>query len=205
MSDGFTTFEATATEVTHKDLKRKSDGRSFVLYTVQTTQGEFTTAKRDLAQEAHSLIGRPAMFQVKTEQRGEFTNYYLESVSPLSNGNNVGQVDQSGFGSPAPTQQGPAPAQQAPVGVPANEGPSGKDVFIFRQTAAKVAAQLSAGPTEFWSNIDDLVDYFKTGAKPGSMPNQYVPEAALAAPDMSGVGASGGGGSYQHTDDDIPF
>lgn len=181
-----TWVDATASAVTHKELTAKSSGRKFTLYTVETDRGDFTTAKRELAEQSHRLVGQPARFLVKTEQRGEFTNYYLETVEARTNG-------QSAIGSaafpPAPAQTGtfdqpmaPPAAPQAPVGVPA--GPDSRDVFIFRQTAAKVAGQISKTPDEFWTNLDDLVHYFSTGLRPG------------LPPDTSG--------GFQ-SDDDIPF
>lgn len=186
MADQYDLFEAVASNVTNKELTRKSDGRKFTLYTVETDHGSFTTAKRDLAQRAYSLIGKPASYHVKTEQRGEFTNYYLESVEPISQA-----VADSAFTPPMMNQVSGPPSRpdvyQEPVGEPA--GPTAKDMMIFRQTAAKVSAQISTTPNEFWLNLDDLVAYFADGTKP-------------SAPDMSGVGM---GGSSGFSDDDIPF
>jgi hypothetical protein len=180
--------EAVASTVTNKTLSRKSDGRQFVLYEVETDMGKFSTTKRDLAADAHRLVGKPGRFLVKTEQRGDFTNYYLEAVEEGT------REATSSF----PVQMPKPPEAQstsAALSPPDMSGePTQKDIFIFRQTAGKVAAQISETADEFWSNIEDIANYFITGEKPGVVQNQYVPEAALATV------ASGG-----FEDSDIPF
>lgn len=162
-----TWVEAVASTVTHKELTAKSSGRKFTLYTVETDMGEFTTAKREIAELSNRLIGQNARFLVKTEQRGEFTNYYLEAVELNNNAQPSAfpqQMPQQ-VASPVPSTLSPQPVTtQAPVGVAA--GPDSRDVFIFRQTAGKVAGRISRTPEEFWSNLDDLVHYFSTGERP---------------------------------------
>lgn len=178
------TVLATASAVTNREISRKADGRKFTLYTVETDRGDFTTTRRELAERAYRLTGQQVMFHVKTEQRGEYTNYYLEDIeTPDMSGGGFGQQQQQAF-TPPQQQNGfdPQPASFPPPKPPDAGTPTNKDVFIFRQTAAKVAGQISRTPEEFWSNVDAIAAYFIDGTKP----------AAYAT-----VG--------QAADDDIPF
>ena len=172
---------ATASAVTHKQLTAKSTGRKFTLYTVETDAGSFTTAKRDIAADAHRLLNKPAVYTVRTEQRGEFTNYYLEEIQEIGSPSSG-----STFPAQKPMPQQPQQQQQqAPIGDPVPH--TEKDMAIYRQVAAKVAAHISTTPTEFWGNLDDLVSYFATGTKPGE------------PSDMSGSKG------FDPDQDDIPF
>lgn len=176
-------MEGTASAVTHKQLRRKSDGRSFTMYTVETDRGSFSTSRRDIAADANRLLEQPARFLVKTEQRGEFLNYYLEAVEPANGAPHTysGSFPQEMPRPKQPQQQQQQQPQQQPrqerqeyqqqelVGTPA--GPTEKDVFIFRQTAAKVTAQISRTPEEFWENIDAITAYFTDGSKPPMFSN----------------------------------
>jgi len=189
---------AVASAVTHKELTAKSTGRKFLLYTVETDMGAFTTAKRNLAEQAYRLLNRQADYTVKTEQRGEFTNYYLEAVVPVDGAatNNAPFPEAPSAPFPQapsvpqpqvnqPQAQEPIGTPEQPVGVPA-QSPTEKDIFIFRQTAAKVAGAISRTPDEFWENVGAITDYFIDGKKPV----QFA-EAVGAVAD--------------NDDDDIPF
>ena len=175
-----TVVDGIASAVTHKEVARKSDGRKFTLYNVETDQGTFTTTRRELAAEAHKLVNKQARFTVKTEQRGEFTNYYLEAVEPIESA--FPQQLPRSQPQPQPRPQEPIGNLEAPVGTP-DLTQANKDLMIHRQTAAKVAAQVSRTPDEFWPNLLDLVHFFQTGETP------------------TGPGQVSGG----NPDDDIPF
>lgn len=162
-------IEATASAVTHQTLNRKSDNKPFTLYRVETDRGTFTTSRRDIAAAANSLLNKKCVFHVKSEQRGEFMNYYLEAV----------EAKESSFPQDMPKPRPPQPQPQPraarpeePVGTPA--APTDKDVFIFRQTAAKVAGQISRTPEEFWENVDAITAYFIDGTKPSAFVNAFA-------------------------------
>jgi hypothetical protein len=202
MSDSV--IRAIASAITHKELTAKSTGRKFTLYTVETDHGEFTTAKRDLEQKSQRMIGQEADYTIRTEQRGDFTNYYLEEVLPVG----TPPPSPSLFPQNMPKPQGqvnhpqvPEPSantmvqqrQEQPIGNPAF--PSDKDINIMRQTAGKVAGAISRTPEEFWDNIDAIVAYFIDGSKPP----QYQETGMVTSNDLPGLGVE------TPDDSDIPF
>lgn len=180
-----------------RHVTRKSDNQQFMLYEVTTENGmKATTSKRELAEQAFDLKGKPAVLVVKDIQKGEYTNHYLQSVYPNPGLKSLQEASQQALGASenfkVPTTMYepalPSPAlPQASRDIPIEE-PTQKNTFIWRQTAAKVSAQISDTSDEFWSNLDSLVTYFETGNKPKDQLAGVAPEGASDAPD-----------------DDIPF
>jgi hypothetical protein len=132
------------------------------VYTVEADR-KYTTWKRDIAQAAKELIGQDAEIAYSEQQKGDFTNYYIDSVLPL---------------------RGTAPDfERAPGPVPQDV----KEQRIMRQTAAKVAVEqlryftpddqtkeMLVALTEMWH------DYFENGwpevdAVPGGFPTDDIP------------------------------
>jgi hypothetical protein len=59
----------------------KSGNRRFVLR--DEAGNEYTTFKEDIARQAIAAEGKPARIEYHEQQRGEFTNVYLDRVEPL--------------------------------------------------------------------------------------------------------------------------
>ena len=135
----------------------------FEIYEIQL-QGQWHRAKKDLFDSAQMLRGQTVFAETRNEQRGEWTNYFLDSLVPSSPATQQPYPAQAGYPQQTPvTPQGPPVAPAAPV-------PSEKDRTIWRQTAAKVAAQmLDPGDSQqdFWANVDMLVWFFESGERPG--------------------------------------
>jgi len=118
--------------------------------------------------KALALKGQMADLQVSIEQKGDFTNYYLNGI----------QTAKSGAQPPAGSEvaQAAQRAQEASQRVPEVSYEQYKDLedgketrkntSIHRQTATKVAAMLNpADVGEFWANVDDLVEFYATGSR----------------------------------------
>jgi hypothetical protein len=117
----------------------KRDGSSFTLFEV-TIDGQKYVARKAVYDEAQAFIGQAAEVTTRSERNGNFTNFYLDAITP---------------------------APQARAASDYNEDPE-KTLRIARQTASKVAAILSGDDrAAFWSNCDDLVAYYMDGIKPG--------------------------------------
>lgn len=129
-------------------------------------------AKRDVWEQARAMQGQTVEMQTRTEQKGQYTNYYLDS---FGNGGLVGTAP------PQPSQSAPVAYQPQPAQseLPAFSGPqpslsdpTQRDLQIWRQVALKVSAQLSNSPHEFWGNLADLMRYIEHGQIPadGDLP-----------------------------------
>lgn len=153
-----TWIQATAVSVKDKEVKRKSDGRSFTIYTIESDHGEFTTSRREMAEEVFRYLNVPARYLIDVQQNGSFTNNYLQDIAPADEAPSV--VQQAQESTPAPA----AVVESAKVA--GGPGWTEKDLAIFRQTAAKVAARTSRTPDEFWANIDEVYRFFVDGTKP---------------------------------------
>src|SRR5215471_4683802 len=157
------------------------------------------------------MIGQRVLAVVRVEQRGEFTNYHLDSVELAG----AQPAPQEGY---VPVQQ----AQQAQVQT-APQTPTSQPIVapnererqasIHRQTAAKVAAAMSGTPSEFWENVQTVFRFFETGQIPvlgsytaGESPVnvQRQNAAAYSPPDYGDPGPQEG---YVPVgaDDDLPF
>lgn len=165
--------------VASRDVKRRSDGQMFKLYDVTLSDGNtYTTSKRDTAEYAHGMTGKPALCTIKVEQNGVYTNRYLNAIQSLD----------GAFGITQPSTTAP-PTQTTFTTSPIPDTSSEKEDRIMRQAAAKVSAQLSSTPAEFWGNLDHMMDWFRLGKKPDWFTSEPQPAPA------SQLGPS----------DDIPF
>lgn len=204
-------YDTVITGVTSKVVNRKSDNRPITIYEITDANNtKWTTSRRELANEANRLINTNVTVQGRQEQKGNFMNYYLEDLRSKNGAAPVMQPQPTPSPPPPPSPGPPPVQQQAPL--PQHWTPNEKDFNIMRQTAAKVSANLSTTPAEFWSNVDDLVVYFTTAEKPERF-NRFVPPA-ITQP-LEGTGNQFIPPSYEddpgpldqpgYTDDDIPF
>lgn len=147
---------------------RQVNGRNgtFTLMEVDLN-GQKYVAKKEVADLAARMIGQPVEAVTRVEQRGQYTNYYVDDLRP------------AGYGGTATVAQPPA-----------SVSPSDRDRQIWRQTATKVAATLSEGGAGgFWENVDMLLRFYETGVHPVtpvpspdyglpafSGPDQYTPD-----------------------------
>lgn len=189
-------IEGVVTGVEMRDVRRKSDNQQFTMYEVSTQQGmKATTTKRDLAEQAFDLKGQKALLMVKEVPKGEYTNYYLQAVYPSPGLKSLQEASSQALGSsenfkapstmfepPLPSPAPPAATRDIPEAGSTEAGSTEKDLTIWRQTAAKVSAQISNTADEFWANLDQLVRYFDTGSKPNDQLDM-APAGASDAPD----------------------
>jgi hypothetical protein len=64
-----------------KALKTRSGTVRFVL--VDESGREFTTFRPEIGEQARQALGRRAAIEFHEQQRGEYTNVYLDSVEPV--------------------------------------------------------------------------------------------------------------------------
>jgi hypothetical protein len=64
-----------------KALKTRSGNVRFVL--VDDAGKEYTTFRAEIAEQARRAVGRRARIEFHEQQRGEYTNVYLDGVHPL--------------------------------------------------------------------------------------------------------------------------
>lgn len=176
-------YITTLTQYVPKTIDRNDGSGSFTIHKFIDPSGNELVARSDLANQVRNLLNVPLKVVVRTEQKGRWTNYYLDHAEPAD-------------GVQAPPRPQPPPAPQppgSPPGVqagPPRAGPSEKDREIHRQTAAKVAAVISTTSNEFWANCAALSHYFDTGEPPFDPPEVNKP---------------GDQDRYEHTDTDLPF
>ena len=164
---------AVVKEVTRKNVTPKSGGDPFTLYEITAGDKTWATKKQDIALTAHSLVGKTARIEGRVQQNGNFTNYYINSIQETDAPATTSDV----FDSPIPSSNGSTAV------------PTDRDESIYRQVATKVAAQLADTPTDFWQNVDTLMNFYRTGQHPSQEEN-YAQTATQT--DFAG-------------DDDIPF
>jgi hypothetical protein len=203
-----------------RTVNRRDGSGSFLLYELFDHEGTPWVAKKDVYDGALYLIGQPVDMIVRVEQNGQWTNRFVDIVSPAQAG---AQVPQSNAATLA-LQQAQAAAQQAqriqpqpvwpqqtqqpqitqaqmPQLQPISTFPTEKDRSIHRQTAAKVAATISNSPSELWANCLDLARYFDSGQTPASH--------SANPPQVQAQYAEAGEGYYNtpppHDDSTVPF
>jgi len=140
-------------------IERRDGSGSFPLYEVWIDgQGPFV-ARKDVFNIAQMMENTQVDAITRDEERNGYLNHYLDFVS------SAGQT----------TMQQPNPAVQAQQAQPqtAQEALSEptaaeerKNLSIHRQTATKVAAQISKTQQEFWFNVEELLRFYQSGVKP---------------------------------------
>lgn len=101
----------TVTSVTAEDKQRKDGSGSFRVYTVHTTDGDFETYDRAVAERAHLNVGQPA---IATWEDGKFARKLKDLAT------HGDQPLPSAFAGAAP--DGPPPAAPGPSRVMAGSG-----------------------------------------------------------------------------------
>lgn len=181
------------------------DGRpSFTIWEVFDDQGGTWRVREDLYNQAQHWFGQRVMATTRTEQRGNFTNYYIDQMQPMGQGPvqqaQQAQPQQGYTGQPQP-QAAPQPQMMA-----VSEWERQKQHSIHRQTAGKVAAVISKTADEFWGNVQAIFIYFETGQVPAASFAQQPdtnnrPNQAAYQPYDPGPQP----GQDQFDDSDIPF
>jgi len=141
-----------------RTIERRDGSGSFPLYEVWIDgQGPFV-ARKDVFNQAQALVNAQVEAITRTEQKGQYTNYYLDFVEQRGVAGNSQQSYQQGGQTQAMTA-----AEQVNTRTAAEER---TNISIHRQVAAKVAAKISTNAQDFWVNIEDLFIYFQTGKHP---------------------------------------
>lgn len=155
-------IQAVITGVSPRTVTRKSDGQQFTIYEVNANATNYQ-ARKDVFDQAAALVGQPVLMEVRTEQKGTFTNHYVDSIA--ANGPAPVPVTTSAPVYTAPSTTSTA-ASFTVTGGASLPAPPNRDLTIWRQTATKVAAHLSKTPSEFWKNVNDLILFYETGQEP---------------------------------------
>lgn len=136
-------------EVTRKNITPRNGGDPFMLYEIVAGDKTWTTKKQEIALTAHSLVGRLAAIEGRAQQKGNYTNYYINSIRETD--------------APETTED---PFSETIIPTTANGASSDRDESIYRQVATKVAAHLADTPADFWQNVDTLMNFYRTGQHP---------------------------------------
>lgn len=163
-------YVTTIVEYIPKPISRE-DGSSFTIHKFKDVNGTELVARADVANLVRGMLNQPLRVTVRSEQKGQWLNHYLDHAEPAQNGSQglTGAVSQ------AQAAQAVASGQAEWHEVP-HVVLSEKDKQIHRQVAAKVAAKLSTTSNEFWTNVTDLAFYFDTGQIPANPAEQGYPE-----------------------------
>ena len=140
---------AVVKDVSRKQITPKNGGNPFTLFEIDAGDNTWTTKRQELALTAHSLKGRTAVISGKVEQKGNYTNYYLDSIAETD--------------APPTSDIFDTPTATIPE---SNGNNDAREENIHRQVATKVAAQLADNPADFWQNVDTLMRFYQTGVHP---------------------------------------
>lgn len=186
------------TAINSEQKHRKADGQPFTLYKIETAKGlTLETFKRDVAEAAHATGGQPALLTVKVEQNGEYVNRYLQmaTIKPSGEAGYAMQGAMQAHAQALPPDAdsfttyrpgGGSVANGNPITQSRPEGPAQKDIYIWRQTATKVAAHLSKTDGEFWANVGLLLAFYETGRPPAYPQPAQAQQGAPAQPGAYG-------------------
>lgn len=197
---------------------RLVSGGTKTIWEVTTQDGtKWSTFNTATGSKAKGLEGLYADLKIAIEQKGDFTNYYLNDIQPAKN------MPQQAAQAPSPVVQAAQRAEEAAQKGPVVSYDQYKDLeqgkeerkneSIHRQVAAKVSATLSSDMSEFWSNVSVLLNFFRTGFMPG-MPQAETSSVTSHTGLPSHTGTDPGDyvspppndwDAPPPTDDDIPF
>lgn len=118
----------TLNDVESRDVTAR--GEPATVYSFKTSDGrKYTTFKRDVAVPGSQLRGRLVTIDYKEQQKGEYTNYYLNSIKLADTGEVAETVR----------------VTTADSAVEKVFGPSDKDTSIARAVALKAAVETAVG------------------------------------------------------------
>ena len=104
-------MEETVTVRDVKALKTRSGTVRFVL--VDDSGREYTTFRPEIGEQARQALGRRARIEFHEQQRGDYTNVYLDRVEPLDEpGHEADEVAWKTAVDAAPWLLGEAPPQE---------------------------------------------------------------------------------------------
>lgn len=152
----------TLENVESKDVKVR--GEDATVYEFKASDGrKYTTFKRDVAVPGATLRGRLVTIVYTEKKKGDFTNYYLESITAAVGDPGV-LVDLRGD-APGTWEKQDAQTESANI----RSAPD-KDVSIARAVALKAAVESATGfididtATDVLNVADVYVDWLLTGA-----------------------------------------
>lgn len=158
-----TQIQATVQSVTSVQRVRKADNQPFTLYEVKVSNGQtYSTSKRPIAEQAHALTGSLAILTVDEQVNGQWTNYYLNAIQGTQPSMTT---DNGSITQPSITFTQPTTSASNSLSL-ISDRTAENDEKIWRQVATKVAAKMSANPSEFWQNVDNLIEFYRSGSKP---------------------------------------
>ncbi len=161
-------FDSDVTARVVEVVSRSVKNGTMTIWDITTEDGtKWSTFKADMGQAALELKGQVADLKVTIEKKDDgYTNYYLNNIRP------------NPASAQTPAGQMAAQAAHAQIEVPVvsfdqyksgeEEKEKRRNQSIHRQTAAKVAAELSKDEDEFWTNVQHLVHFFGTGNVPST-------------------------------------
>lgn len=186
------------------DTRQVKSG-TMTIWDVVTQDGtKWVTFNAGLGNKAIGLKGQMADLQVTIEQ-GDFTNYYLQGIQPAKSGAAppVGsEVVQAAQRAQEASQRGPEVSYDQYKDLD-KEKEERRNQSIHRQTATKVAAELSESPSEFWQNVRDLCEFYKSGYVPTNDAGQVDRESSVTS--HTADPAEDASFFQANADDDIPF
>lgn len=205
--------------IVNVETRQVSNGTK-TIWEVTTQDGtKWATFNAGLGNKASALKGNMADLQVAIEQKGDFTNYYLQGIQAAKSGaqppagSEVVQAAQRAQEAAQAGPQAPAVSYDQYKSLEGAKEKSTRD-SIERQVAAKVATTLltiSGSSEDFWFNVESLTTFFATGETPLS--SKGVTVTSNTAPNAVPVPSlpaytgpdPGNPAEWQGTDDDIPF
>jgi len=156
------------------------DGRpAFTIWEVFDDQGNKWQVRENLYNQALNWFGQRVVAVTRQEQRGNFTNLFADSMEL------AGAQPEQAY---RPVQEAQAAQPQAQPQVhypPPSPWELQKQKSIHRQTAAKVAAELSQTADEFWSNAYLIYQWFETDRFPTEAEVALVPQPSQPRPNQS--------------------
>lgn len=166
-------------------ITSKKNGQQYTVFDIQTgNNGTIGTFKQDDGRTAMSMVGQPAILTI--EQDGQYGK--LLAVAPAGpmaatiahtqQAMATQQPKVNGY----PYEQNDSVTQEQARAIATGTAPIDRDTSIHRQVAAKVAGHISQNSTEFWSNVEDLFNYFQTGISPLANKAAAQPQESYSAP-----------------------
>jgi hypothetical protein len=205
MSDKYETVFTTVVDGT--DRRMVKDG-TLAIYDVFTQDGtQWSTFKAELYDRARRLQGQTADWKGVIEQKENFTNRTLIAIRPHQDGfeadGNAGTQERPSQGRQAAERAQVAQVEYGDYKAVAEAQELRKQESIHRQTAGKVAAEISNDPAEFWDNVQSIKTYFDSGVVP--LPYARQSSVKSHAGDEPIPQADEAPDGWADPDEDIPF
>lgn len=210
------TMEAVVIDVEIRGGISKKTNQPYTCYDViDADNNKWVAWEKDLAERAFNLKGVPSVWQVDVTKNDKFTNRTLKAIEAKPAAGyepalqtmaaQMGGISSSTFSPTVGTPAASPPFDPNGETMFSSEGsnPTYKDRHIWRQTATKVSAQLGGTSDEFWRNTFDLIEFYETGVRPGSL-DQLIQSGAIQV-GTAGVSVTPWAPPGPEPDQDIPF